>query len=51
VAAHLDLQKRDAPASTEAHVRVDGILMFSTKRSEPLMSVAFETGWAQTRFA
>jgi hypothetical protein len=25
--------------------------MFRHKRSEPLMSVPFETGWAKTRFA
>jgi hypothetical protein len=30
---------------------VDGISMFSTKRSGPLMNVPFETAWAQTRFA
>jgi SnoaL-like domain len=35
----------------ETYTRVNGIWMFSRKRSEPLMSVPFETGWAETRFA
>jgi len=35
----------------EAYARVDGTWMFRHKRSEPLMSVPFETGWAKTRFA
>jgi uncharacterized protein (TIGR02246 family) len=35
----------------ETYERVDGTWMFRTKRSEPLMNVPFETGWAQTRFA
>jgi ketosteroid isomerase-like protein len=35
----------------ETYARVDGIWMFRHKRSEPLMSVPFETGWANTRFA
>jgi pimeloyl-ACP methyl ester carboxylesterase len=35
----------------ETYARVDGAWMFRHKRSEPLMSVRFETGWAQTRFA
>jgi uncharacterized protein (TIGR02246 family) len=35
----------------ETYARVDGTWMFRTKRSEPLMNVPFETGWAQTRFA
>jgi ketosteroid isomerase-like protein len=35
----------------ETYARVDGTWMFSHKRSEPLMSVPFETGWAKTRFA
>jgi hypothetical protein len=35
----------------EIYARVDGIWMFRQKRSEPLMSVPFETGWAKTRFA
>ena len=35
----------------ETYARVDGVWMFRHKRSEPLMSVPFETGWASTRFA
>ncbi len=35
----------------ETYARVDGTWMFSGKRSEPLMNVPFETGWAETRFA
>jgi uncharacterized protein (TIGR02246 family) len=35
----------------EIYARVGGIWMFRQKRSEPLMSVPFETGWAKTRFA
>jgi SnoaL-like protein len=35
----------------ETYARVDGVWMFRHKRSEPLMSVPFETGWANTRFA
>ena len=35
----------------ETYARVDGAWMFRHKRSEPLMSVPFETGWAKTRFA
>ena len=35
----------------ETYARVDGIWMFCHKRSEPLMSVSFETGRAKTRFA
>src|SRR6267143_1981150 len=35
----------------ETYARVDGAWMFRHKRSEPLMSVLFETGWAETRFA
>jgi ketosteroid isomerase-like protein len=35
----------------ETYARVDGTWMFRHKRSEPLMSVPFETGWAKTRFA
>jgi ketosteroid isomerase-like protein len=35
----------------ETYVRVDGTWMFRHKRSEPLMSVPFEIGWAKTRFA
>src|SRR6202045_3397463 len=35
----------------ETYARVAGIWMFRHKRSEPLMSVPFETGWARTRFA
>jgi hypothetical protein len=34
----------------ETYARVDGTWMFRHKRSEPLMSVPFETGWAKTRF-
>ena len=34
----------------ETYARVDGIWMFSAKRSEPLMNVPFETGWGETRF-
>jgi hypothetical protein len=34
----------------ETYARVDGAWMFRHKRSEPLMSVPFETGWAKTRF-
>jgi len=35
----------------ETYARVDGTWMFRHKRSEPLMSVPFEAGWAKTRFA
>jgi len=35
----------------ETYARVDDVWMFRHKRSEPLMSVPFETGWANTRFA
>ena len=35
----------------ETYARVAGIWMFRHKRSEPLMSVPFETGWAPARFA
>jgi len=35
----------------ETYARVNRIWMFCHKRSEPLMSVPFETGWAKTRFA
>jgi uncharacterized protein (TIGR02246 family) len=34
----------------EAYARIEGTWMFREKRSEPLMNVPFETGWAQTRF-
>jgi uncharacterized protein (TIGR02246 family) len=34
----------------ETYARVDGMWLFSSKRSEPLMNVPFETGWAETRF-
>jgi len=34
----------------ETYARVTGIWMFRHKRSEPLMSVPFETGWATARF-
>jgi len=35
----------------ETYARAAGIWMFRHKRSEPLMSVPFETGWATARFA
>jgi hypothetical protein len=35
----------------ETYARMDGTWMFRHKRSEPLMSVPFEPGWAKTRFA
>jgi len=35
----------------ETYARVAGTWMFRHKRSEPLMSVPFETGWATARFA
>src|SRR5271154_5303871 len=35
----------------ETYARVSGTWMFHHKRSEPLMNVPFETGWAQRRFA
>src|SRR5437763_2921646 len=35
----------------EIYARMDGAWMFRHKRSEPLMNVPSETGWAQTRFA
>src|SRR5690348_8353473 len=35
----------------ETYSRVDGTWMFSRKRSQPLMNVPFETGWAETRFS
>jgi uncharacterized protein (TIGR02246 family) len=34
----------------ETYARVNGIWMFASKRSEPLMNVPFETGWAENRF-
>jgi len=34
----------------ETYARVDGTWLFRRKRSEPLMNVPFDTGWAQTRF-
>jgi hypothetical protein len=34
----------------ETYTRVGGTWMFSRKRSEQLMSVPFETGWAENRF-
>ena len=34
----------------ETYARVQGVWMFSGKRSEPLMNVPFETGWAEARF-
>jgi ketosteroid isomerase-like protein len=34
----------------ETYARVNGIWMFASKRSEPLMNVPFETGWAGSRF-
>ena len=34
----------------ERYRRVDGIWLFSEKRSQPLMNVPFEAGWAQRRF-
>jgi hypothetical protein len=33
------------------HLSMLGTWMFRHKRSEPPMSVPFETGWAKTRFA
>lgn len=35
----------------ETYARVDGTWMFLSKRSEPLMNVPFETGWAENRLA
>jgi uncharacterized protein (TIGR02246 family) len=35
----------------ETYARVGDTWMFRHKRSEPLMNVPFETGWAETRFA
>ena len=35
----------------ETYTRADGAWMFRTKRSEPLMNVPFDAGWAETRFA
>ena len=35
----------------ETYARTDGAWMFRHKRSEPLMNVPFETGWAKARFA
>ena len=34
----------------ETYARVRGTWMFSHKRSQSLMNVPFETGWAETRF-
>jgi ketosteroid isomerase-like protein len=34
----------------ERYRQVDGIWLFSDKRSQPLMNVPFEEGWAQRRF-
>jgi uncharacterized protein (TIGR02246 family) len=39
-----------ASVDHETYVRVNGTWMFSRKRSEPLMNVPFETGWAPARF-
>jgi hypothetical protein len=33
----------------ETYARVDGAWMFRATRSEPLMNVLFETGWARSR--
>ena len=35
----------------ETYARVAGRWMFSQKRSQPLMNVPFDTGWAKARFA
>jgi uncharacterized protein (TIGR02246 family) len=35
----------------ESYARIDGTWMLRHKRSEPLMNVPFETGWANARFA
>jgi ketosteroid isomerase-like protein len=35
----------------ERYARVNGVWMFSHKRSEPLMNTSFESGWAAARFA
>src|SRR5712691_6415783 len=50
VAANNQAMKR-AGIDHESYARMDGVWMFRHKRSEPLMSVPFETGWAMTRFA
>jgi uncharacterized protein (TIGR02246 family) len=34
----------------ERYRRVDGVWLFAEKRSEPLMNVPFEDGWARRRF-
>jgi ketosteroid isomerase-like protein len=34
----------------ERYRRVDGTWLFSEKRSQPLMNVAFDEGWARRRF-
>lgn len=34
----------------ETYTKVDGTWMFSGKRSQPLMNVPFDTGWADNRF-
>jgi uncharacterized protein (TIGR02246 family) len=35
----------------ETYARVSGTWMISEKRSQPLMNVPFETGWAKSRFS
>jgi ketosteroid isomerase-like protein len=39
-----------AGIDNETYARVNGTWMFRHKRSEPLMNVPFETGWAKRRF-
>lgn len=34
----------------ERYTRVNGVWMFSHKRSEPLMNAPYKAGWAETRF-
>ncbi len=34
----------------ERYVRLNGVWMFSHKRSEPLMNASFEEGWSRARF-
>lgn len=35
----------------ETYARVGGVWMFRHKRSEPMLDVPYDTGWAGTRFA
>jgi uncharacterized protein (TIGR02246 family) len=40
-----------ASIERERYRRVDGVWLYTEKRSEPLMNAPFADGWARTRFA